>query len=83
MRVIPTFDPFKNSHLCFGLTFESTTVQHLALERSEKTLRHRVVVSIANRSDRGHDAGLATAFAERIACVQSQLKPVGPPRGNP
>src|SRR5258708_4438345 len=55
MRVIPTFDPLENSHLRFGLAFESTAVQHLALERSEKALRHRVVVGIADRSHPGRD----------------------------
>src|SRR5450631_1237385 len=69
MRVIPTFDPLKNSHLRFGLAFESTAVQYLPLERSEKALRHRVVVGIADRSHRGHDTGLAAALAEGVARV--------------
>src|SRR3984957_15667537 len=69
MRVVPTFDPLKNSHLRFGLAFESTAVQHLALEGSEKALCHRVVVGVADRSHRGHDTGLAAALAESITCV--------------
>src|SRR6266404_596051 len=69
MRVVPTFNPLKNSHLRFGLAFESTAVQHLALERSEKALCHRVVVGIADRSHRGHDAGLPAALAEGVAGV--------------
>ena len=40
-RVVPTFDPFKNRHLRFDLTFEATPVQQLALERCEEALRHR------------------------------------------
>jgi hypothetical protein len=48
MPVVPTFDPFKDSHLGFGVAFEATAVQQLTLERSEKTLRHRVVVGITD-----------------------------------
>src|SRR5712671_649385 len=69
MRVVPTFDPLKNSHLGFGLTFEATTVQQLPLERSKKTLRHCVVVGITDRSHRRHDAGFAAALAEGVAGV--------------
>lgn len=42
MRVVPTFDPFENRHLRLRLTLESTTAEELPLERSEKTLRHRI-----------------------------------------
>ncbi len=40
MKVIPTFDPFERSHLGFRLSFEPTTVQKFALERSKETLGH-------------------------------------------
>src|SRR5580692_319261 len=69
MWVVPTFDPLKNSHLRFGLAFESTAVQDLALERSEKALRHRVIVGIPDRSHRRHHAGLPASLAESVACV--------------
>jgi hypothetical protein len=73
MRVVPTFDPLKNGHLRFGLTSEATTVQQLALERCKKTLRHRVVVGITDRSHRGHDTGFATALAEGVARVLGEF----------
>ena len=69
MRVVPTFDPFKNGHLRLRLTFEATTTEQLSLERGEKALRHRVVVRITDRSHRGHDTGLSASLAERIARV--------------
>jgi hypothetical protein len=69
MRVVPTFDPFEHGHLRFRLTFESTTVQQLTLERGKEALRHRVVVGISHRTHRRHDARFAAALAERVACV--------------
>src|SRR6266404_4603817 len=52
MRVIPTFQPIKDRHLRFGLGFEAPPAQHFALERGEKTFRHRVIVVVAHRTDR-------------------------------
>src|ERR1700687_4104008 len=69
MRVVPTFDPFEHGHLRFRLTFEPTTVQQLTLERGKEALRHRIVVGISHRTHRRHDARLAAALAERVACV--------------
>ena len=73
MRVIPTFDPFEHSHLGFRLSFEATTAEQFALERGEEALGHRVVVRIAHRSRRGHDAGFPAALAERVAGVLAAL----------
>lgn len=69
MRVVPTFDPFEHSHLRFSLSFEPATVRQFALERGEETLGHRIVVRIAHRSHRGHDAGFAASLAEGVARV--------------
>jgi hypothetical protein len=73
MRVVPSFDPLKDSHLRFGVALESTAVQHFALEGREKALGHRVIVCIADRSHRGHHAGLAAALAEGVACVLGEF----------
>src|ERR1700691_4596826 len=87
MRVLPTFNPFEYGHLSFRLTFEPTPVQQLTLERGKEALRHRVVVCIAHRTHRGHDARLAAALAERVACVLAaairMMNDLGrPPLGN-
>src|SRR5690606_13660548 len=60
-------------HPGFGLAFEPPTVEHLAFERGEEALGHRVVVGIAHRAHRRHDAGFPAALAESIARV------LGPP----
>ena len=69
MRVVPTLDPFKHSHLGFRLSFKPTTVQKFALERGKEALGHRVVVGVAHRAHRGHYAGLAASLAKGVARV--------------
>jgi hypothetical protein len=69
MRVVPTFDPGKHSHLRFRLRLEATTAEQLTLKRGEEALRHRVVVGITDRAHRRHDVRLLAALAERVARV--------------
>jgi|GEM_PF-2487902 hypothetical protein len=46
---------YEPEHLqsCFGRIAESTPIQQFALKRGEKTLRHRVVEAVTDRSGRG------------------------------
>src|SRR5690606_22092590 len=67
MRVVPALDPLEDRHPGFGLAFEPPTVKHLAFERGEEALGHRVVVGIAHRAHRRHDAGFPAALTESIA----------------
>ena len=73
MRVVPTFQPREHGHPCLDLTAKALPVDHFALKSCKKRLRHRIVVRIADRSHGGHDAGFATAFAERVAGVLAPM----------
>src|SRR5678815_4224107 len=69
MRVVPALEPFEDRHPGLGMGLEATTVQHFALERGEEALGHGVVVRIADRTDRGHDAHFLAALAERVTRI--------------
>src|SRR5690606_37875011 len=69
MRVVPALDPLEGRHPGFRLALEPPTVQQLTLQRREEALGHRVVVGVAYRAHRRHDAGLLAALAEGVAGV--------------
>ena len=69
MRVVPAFQPSEDRHACLGPALEASPVDDFTLQCREETLGHRVIVSVAGRAHRWHDAGLAATLAERIAGV--------------
>src|SRR5690606_191746 len=69
MRVVPALDPFEDGHAGFRLALEPPTIQQLALQRREEALSHRIVVGVADRAHRRHDAGFLAALAEGVTGV--------------
>ncbi len=69
MRVVPSLDPLEYRNACLCLALEVASVQQLTLQGGEESLGHGVVVGVADRAHRRHDAHLAAAFAERVAGV--------------
>ena len=63
-RIVEALDELEDSNARFGLRLEATPIEQLAFERGEEALRHRVVVSVSDRSHRGANTRLPTSFAE-------------------
>ena len=63
-RIVEALDELEDRHARLGLRPEPSPVQQLAFERGEETLRHCIVIGIANRSHRGAHARLTAALAE-------------------
>ena len=73
MRVVPALEPREDRHPRLGVTLERPAIDDFTLEGGEEALGHGVVVRIASRSHRGHDASFATSLAERIARILAAL----------
>ena len=69
MRFIPTLDPLKDRQLRLRLRVEATPIEQFTLQRGKKRFRHRVIVGIADRTDRQHDTHFAAALAEGEARI--------------
>jgi len=67
--IIPTFDPFKDRQLRFGLRAKGAPIEQLTFQSGEKRLGHGVIVGIADRTDGWHDAHFSAALAEGEARV--------------
>jgi hypothetical protein len=64
MRVMPSFDEFKDGHARLNLRFEVTPVKQCAFEGGEETLAHGVIEAIAGRTHRRPYARLLAALAK-------------------
>ena len=67
--IIKSLDVFEHSELRFRLRAQATPIEQFTLQRSEERLGHRIVVSIPDRTDGGHDTHFPAALAEREARV--------------
>jgi hypothetical protein len=72
--IIPTFDPFKDRQLRFGLRAKGAPIEQLTFQSGEKRLGHGVVVGIADRTDGWHNAHFSAALAEGEARVLGGFK---------
>ena len=69
VRVVPSLDPFEHRHTGFGLGLESAPVQQFTFHGGEEAFGHGIVVGVAYRTHRWHDAHLPVAFTECMAGV--------------
>jgi hypothetical protein len=60
MRVVSSFDEFKDRHARFDRSFEMTAVEQFAFEGSEKALAHGVVETVTHGTHRWPHARLIT-----------------------
>ena len=64
MWVVPPFDPGENRRTGFLARPEVSSIEHLALQAGEETLRESVVVRIADSPHRRSDSELVAALPE-------------------
>ena len=69
VRVVPGFNPSKDRQTCLGVRFPYPPVNQLTFQGGKETLRHGVVISIANCSRTWAYTHLLAAFAKRHAGV--------------
>jgi len=65
MRIVPTFDEFKDRQLCLDLCPEAASVEELAFQGCKEAFGHCVVVAVADGAARGTDSHFRAALAER------------------
>ena len=65
VRVVLGFNPGKGRQTCLGVRFPYPPVNQLTLQGGKETLRHGVVISIANCSHTWAYTHLLAAFAKR------------------
>ena len=63
-RIVEAFDELEDGDTGLAMRSEAATIDELALEGSEETLAHRIVVGVADRACRRTNAGLLAAIAE-------------------
>ena len=63
--IASAFDVAEARHARFGMGREPAAAEQLGFQGGEEALGHGVVVSVADRTHRGADTGLAAPFAER------------------
>src|SRR6202162_825475 len=62
--IVEAFDEFEDGHARFSVRLVSTPINYLTFESGEEALGNRVVVGVSDRTHRGANACLPTAFAE-------------------
>src|SRR6202158_603906 len=82
--IIKSLDVFKHRELGLCLRVKAAPIKQLTFERSKKAFGHRIVIRIADRTDRWHHAHLSTTLAESetrvLAAVIGMMDHVlGPP----
>ena len=63
-RIVEAFDELEDGDAGLAMRSEAATIDELALEGSEETLAHRIVVGVADRACRWTNAGFPAASAE-------------------
>ena len=73
VRVVPGFNPGKDRQARFGVGLPYPPVNQLTLQGGKETLRHGVVISIANCAHAGPDTHFFAALAKRHTGVLTAL----------
>ena len=75
LRIVESFDEVEDGVARVTVRFEAAAIQQFTFQRGKETLRHRVVIAVADRTHRGANPGLAATVAELDRRVPEREQP--------